>query len=180
MACLWSHWSQKDEPELDLFAAITDEPPPEIAETGHQRCINPPVRFVPVAQAADDEGDIVTKAAKTIYRDVPPLAPGVSAQVKGQSRRAMDAVRELALDAADPTGTNLQAGAGRNPTATLSALKDAFDQEYASTVKNYVFPVPSDFRDQVATRIKAAMPKVDDETLNSVSAHAQAGGHKIR
>ena len=92
---------------MDLFAAITDEPPPEIAETGHQRCINPPVRFVPVAQAADDEGDIVTKAAKTIYRDVPPLAPGVSAQVKGQSRGAMDAVRELALDAADPTGTNL-------------------------------------------------------------------------
>jgi putative SOS response-associated peptidase YedK len=24
---------------LDSFAAITDEPPPEIAETGHQRCI---------------------------------------------------------------------------------------------------------------------------------------------
>jgi putative SOS response-associated peptidase YedK len=39
VACLWSHWSGKDEPELDSFAAITDEPPPEIAETGHQRCI---------------------------------------------------------------------------------------------------------------------------------------------
>jgi hypothetical protein len=126
--------------------------------------------FVPVAQAADDNGDIVTNAAKTIYRDVLPLAPGVSAQVKGQSRRAMDAVREMALDAADPTGTNVQAGAGRNPTATLGALKDAFDQEYASTVKNYAFPVPTDFRDQVAARIKTAMPKVDDETLNSVSA----------
>lgn len=39
VACLWSHWSGKDEPELDSFAAITDEPPPEIAETGHERCI---------------------------------------------------------------------------------------------------------------------------------------------
>jgi hypothetical protein len=126
--------------------------------------------FVPVAQAADDEGDLVTKAAKTVYRDVLPLAPGVSAQVKSQSRRAMDTVREMALDAADPTGANVQPGAGRNPTTTLSALKDAFDQEYAGTVKNYVFDVPTDFRDQVASRIKAAMPTVDDETLNSVSA----------
>jgi len=39
VACLWSHWSGQEEPELDSFAAITDEPPPEIAATGHQRCI---------------------------------------------------------------------------------------------------------------------------------------------
>ena len=39
VACLWSHWSGQGEPDLDSFAAITDEPPPEIAETGHQRCI---------------------------------------------------------------------------------------------------------------------------------------------
>lgn len=39
VACLWSHWSGKGEPDLDSFAAITDEPPPEIAATGHQRCI---------------------------------------------------------------------------------------------------------------------------------------------
>jgi len=39
VACLWSHRSGKDEPDLDSFAAITDEPPPEIAETGHERCI---------------------------------------------------------------------------------------------------------------------------------------------
>jgi putative SOS response-associated peptidase YedK len=39
VACLWSHWSGNDGADLDSFAAITDEPPPEIAETGHQRCI---------------------------------------------------------------------------------------------------------------------------------------------
>jgi putative SOS response-associated peptidase YedK len=39
VACLWSQWTGKDEPALDSFAAITDEPPPEIAETGHERCI---------------------------------------------------------------------------------------------------------------------------------------------
>jgi putative SOS response-associated peptidase YedK len=39
VACLWSHWSGQEGPDLDSFAAITDEPPPEIAETGHERCI---------------------------------------------------------------------------------------------------------------------------------------------
>ena len=39
VACLWSHWSGQDASDLDSFAAITDEPPPEIAETGHERCI---------------------------------------------------------------------------------------------------------------------------------------------
>lgn len=42
VACLWSHWTGRpDEPELLSFAAITDEPPPEVAEAGHDRCIVP-------------------------------------------------------------------------------------------------------------------------------------------
>lgn len=43
VACLWSHWSDPSgrEPELLSFAAITDEPPPEIAAAGHDRCIIP-------------------------------------------------------------------------------------------------------------------------------------------
>lgn len=39
VACVWAHWSGPDQSELDSFAAITDEPPAEIAATGHQRCI---------------------------------------------------------------------------------------------------------------------------------------------
>jgi putative SOS response-associated peptidase YedK len=39
VACLWSHWTGSGERDLDSFAAVTDEPPAEIAETGHQRCI---------------------------------------------------------------------------------------------------------------------------------------------
>lgn len=39
VACLWSRWSGKDEPDLLSFAAITDEPPPEVAAAGHDRCI---------------------------------------------------------------------------------------------------------------------------------------------
>ena len=42
VACLWSHWKGKaGEPDLLSFAAITDEPPPEIAAAGHDRCIIP-------------------------------------------------------------------------------------------------------------------------------------------
>jgi putative SOS response-associated peptidase YedK len=42
VACLWSHWTGgSGEPELLSFAAITDEPPSEVAAAGHDRCIIP-------------------------------------------------------------------------------------------------------------------------------------------
>jgi len=41
IACLWSLWQGKDQPDLLSFAAITDEPPAEIAAAGHDRCIIP-------------------------------------------------------------------------------------------------------------------------------------------
>ncbi len=39
IACLWSHWAGPNEGEINGFAAITDEPPPDIAAAGHDRCI---------------------------------------------------------------------------------------------------------------------------------------------
>ncbi|MGT2477588.1 SOS response-associated peptidase family protein [Paraburkholderia terrae] len=39
VACLWSKWTAPGEPDLYSFAAITDEPPSEVAEAGHDRCI---------------------------------------------------------------------------------------------------------------------------------------------
>jgi putative SOS response-associated peptidase YedK len=41
VACLWSHWTAPGEPDLLSCAAITDEPPPEVAAAGHDRCIVP-------------------------------------------------------------------------------------------------------------------------------------------
>jgi putative SOS response-associated peptidase YedK len=41
VACLWSRWCAPGEPDLLSFAVITDEPPPEIAAAGHDRCIIP-------------------------------------------------------------------------------------------------------------------------------------------
>ena len=39
IACLWSHWTDPKDPDLCGFAAITDEPPPDVAAAGHDRCI---------------------------------------------------------------------------------------------------------------------------------------------
>jgi putative SOS response-associated peptidase YedK len=39
IACLWSHWTDPKELDLRSFAAITDEPPADVAAAGHDRCI---------------------------------------------------------------------------------------------------------------------------------------------
>ena len=42
IACVYSHWvppAGSEEPELWSFAAVTDDPPPEVAAAGHDRCI---------------------------------------------------------------------------------------------------------------------------------------------
>lgn len=41
VACVWSRWEKPGERALESFAAITDEPPAEVAATGHDRCIVP-------------------------------------------------------------------------------------------------------------------------------------------
>lgn len=41
VACLWSRWTSPGEPDLLSFAAITDEPPEEVAAAGHDRCVIP-------------------------------------------------------------------------------------------------------------------------------------------
>ena len=39
VACLYAEWSDPQEGRLLSFAAVTDEPPPEIRAAGHDRCI---------------------------------------------------------------------------------------------------------------------------------------------
>jgi len=41
VACLWSRWIGVDGEQLLSFAAITDDPPAEVAAAGHDRCIIP-------------------------------------------------------------------------------------------------------------------------------------------
>lgn len=41
LACLWSEWAAPDGERLLSFALITDDPPPEVAAAGHDRCVIP-------------------------------------------------------------------------------------------------------------------------------------------
>jgi putative SOS response-associated peptidase YedK len=41
VACLWSRWTARGQPDLMSFAALTDEPPAEVAAAGHDRCVIP-------------------------------------------------------------------------------------------------------------------------------------------
>jgi putative SOS response-associated peptidase YedK len=41
VACIWSRWSGEGEPDLDSFAVITTDPPPEVSSAGHDRCVIP-------------------------------------------------------------------------------------------------------------------------------------------
>jgi putative SOS response-associated peptidase YedK len=41
VACVWDHWTAPGARELWSFAAVSDDPPAEIAATGHQRSVIP-------------------------------------------------------------------------------------------------------------------------------------------
>lgn len=41
VACVYSHWTGKEQDDLWSFAFVTDEPPAEVAAAGHDRCIVP-------------------------------------------------------------------------------------------------------------------------------------------
>jgi hypothetical protein len=59
VACLWSRSSGNGEPDLKSFAAITDEPPPEIAAAGNDRCIiavRPPTHRCVAAAGSPESG----------------------------------------------------------------------------------------------------------------------------
>lgn len=71
VACLWSRWSAPGQPDLWSFAAITDEPPPEVAAAGHDRCIIP-IRAENVhAWLNPDPGDLQAQYAILDDRERP-------------------------------------------------------------------------------------------------------------
>ena len=70
VACLWSRSGAGDD-ELLSFAAITDEPPPEVAAAGHDRCIIP-LREANVSRwLHPDASDLPTLYALLDDRDRP-------------------------------------------------------------------------------------------------------------
>lgn len=124
--------------------------------------------FIPAAQAISDDADLPSRLVKTLYKEVLPMVPGASAQIKSQGKRLAGDVREIALKEADLKGT-LNADDLSKPEQAIPKLQKALDDEYLDTVKSYSFRVPPKFRDDVKAKIKAASPDVDDVTLNKIS-----------
>jgi hypothetical protein len=124
--------------------------------------------FIPASQAISDESDIPSRLVKTLYKEVLPLIPGASGQFKAQGKRLTDDVREIALREADFKGV-LTPDDIADPQQAIVKLQKAIDDEYADTVKAYSFRIPLTFRDGVKTKIQAALPDVDDVTLNKIA-----------
>ena len=81
VACLWSH-RQEGEESLLSFAAITDEPPAEVAAAGHDRCIipikpeNPDAWLDPQRDIAAAYEFSTTAGGRTMGIGEPPEIPG--------------------------------------------------------------------------------------------------------
>ena len=70
IACLYSHW-QGDGESLWSFAAITDEPPPEVLAAGHDRCIIPIKEDALDAWLSPDQGKLAALYAVLDDRQKP-------------------------------------------------------------------------------------------------------------
>lgn len=70
VACLWSDWSGPDAPDLLSFAAITDEPPAEVAAAGHDRCIVP-IKHEHIDAWLQPDGDLARSYAILDDRERP-------------------------------------------------------------------------------------------------------------
>ncbi len=70
VACLWSRWTGKDGETLLSFAAITDDPPPEVAAAGHDRCIIP-IKPEHLDAWLDPQGDVAAMQAILDDRERP-------------------------------------------------------------------------------------------------------------
>jgi putative SOS response-associated peptidase YedK len=70
VACLFSHWTAPGQPDLWSFAAITDEPPAEVAAAGHDRCIIP-IKPQHLDAWLDPRGDLAAMQAILDDRERP-------------------------------------------------------------------------------------------------------------
>jgi putative SOS response-associated peptidase YedK len=71
VACIWSRWRSSGEDDLLSFAAVTDEPPPEVAAAGHDRCIIPIKRENVDAWLRPDRGNLAAQYAILDDRERP-------------------------------------------------------------------------------------------------------------
>lgn len=134
---------------------------------------------LPLARAASDEG-YVSPLVKFVYDKVLPNMPGSENALKRQGDRAQAQFREIAMKEAAPGGagssspgfsgglpltTTKAPGAGMDVRTSMKDIQEAFEREYADTVKSYAFNQPSttDF----AQRLVKQFPNIDQEALDT-------------
>ena len=71
VACIWSRWRAPGQADLLSFAVVTDEPPPEVAAAGHDRCIVPLRRENVDAWLRPDRHDLAAQYAILDDRERP-------------------------------------------------------------------------------------------------------------
>lgn len=135
---------------------------------------------LPLAQSASDEG--VSGIARKFYSDILPSVPGAQRSSRKQNELAQAQMRELALKESAPTGlgstqpgfanslplsSRKQAGAGTKVHESIRGIGDAFEKEYADTIRSYAFntPKPGD----AASYLTKQNPNIDPTTLQEVS-----------
>lgn len=132
--------------------------------------------FLPISQAADEEG-IISRLGKVLYKDALPIVPGVKGKLERQGAEAAEKLREIALREASPAGASLPANPGSKVAESVAALQKQFDDAYDQTVKSYAFNVPKDLEKQVSATVKAMTdPKttINSTTLNQVTSEVKA------
>ncbi len=78
VACLWSRWTENNGKQLLSFAATTVEPPPEVAEAGHDRCIVP-IQHQNIDAWLQPNGDLKTSYTIPDDRERPYYEPRMAA-----------------------------------------------------------------------------------------------------
>lgn len=136
---------------------------------------------LPLSQSASDEG-IMSPAIKFIYDKVLPNIPGSEGALKRQGQKAQTQFREIAMKEAAPGGAGSSApgfsgglplttgkaqGAGTRMRGSMKEIQDAFEQEYADTVKAYAFNQPDTAG--FAQRLIKEFPNIDQEALDKVT-----------
>ncbi|MCE4558075.1 SOS response-associated peptidase family protein [Roseateles cellulosilyticus] len=73
VACVWSEWKARKPDEEDLLsvAFITDEPPQEVSDAGHERCVIPLRRENLAAWLSPDANDLAAQYAILDDRERP-------------------------------------------------------------------------------------------------------------
>lgn len=137
---------------------------------------------LPLSRAASDEG-VLSPLVKFVYDKVLPNMPGAEGALRKQGDRASTQFREIAMKEAAPGGagsmspgfsgglpltTGKTPGAGTNVRTSMKDIQEAFEREYADTIKSYAFNQPS--TQDFAARLVKQFPNIDQEALDGVTA----------